>query len=177
MAAFSECSVSAEPPAVFATLYFTGNEASMKQLYFEDFTIGDSFESPSKTITNAHFMAFAGLTGDNHPIHYDLEYCRERGFPERLSHGLLNVAQTALGASELAPQVHECIIAFLQQSCKFLGPVYVGDTLHPKLTVSELIPKNTTGILKMRSTLHNQRTELVLEGEHVYLIKKRTPTP
>lgn len=148
----------------------------MKQLYFEDFSIGDSYESPSKTITDAHFLAFAGLTGDNHPIHYDLEYCRARGYPERLSHGLLNAAQTALGASELAGQVHECMIAFLEQSSKFLGPVYVGDTLHPRLAVAELIPKNTTGILKMRSTIHNQRDELVLEGEHVYLIKKRNPS-
>ena len=145
----------------------------MKQLYFEDFSVGDSFPSPSKTITNAHFVAFVGLTGDNHPIHYDLEYCRERGFPERLSHGLLNAAQTALGASELSPQVNECMIAFLEQSSRFLGPIYVGDTIHPELTVAELIPKNTTGILKMRCTLHNQRDELVLEGEHVYLIKKR----
>ncbi|MCZ6531343.1 MAG: MaoC/PaaZ C-terminal domain-containing protein [SAR324 cluster bacterium] len=145
----------------------------MRQLYFEDFTLGDSFASPSKTISDAHFVAFVGLTGDNHPIHYDIEYCRKRGYPERLSHGLLNVAQTALGASELAAQVHECMIAFLEQSSRFLAPVYVGDTLSPLLTVSELIPKNSTGILKMRTTLHNQRDELVLEGEHVYLVKKR----
>ena len=148
----------------------------MNQLYFEDFSVGDSYESPSKTITDAHFLAFAGLTGDNHPIHYDLEYCRGRGYPERLSHGLLNAAQTALGASVLAAQVHDCMVAFLEQSSRFVGPVYVGDTLHPKLTVAELIPKNTTGILKMRATLHNQREELVLDGEHVYLIKKRHPT-
>ncbi len=65
------------------------------------------------------------------------------------------------------------MIAFLEQSSRFLAPVYVGDTLSPLLTVSELIPKNSTGILKMRTTLHNQRDELVLEGEHVYLVKKR----
>ena len=147
----------------------------MKQLYFEDFRVGDSYASPSKTITDAHFLAFVGLTGDNHPIHYDLEYCKKRGFPERLAHGLLNTAQTALGASELAGQVHESMIAFLEQSSRFLQPVFVGDTLFPKLTVAELIPKNTTGILKMRTTLHNQRDEMVLEGEHVYLVKKRNP--
>ena len=36
------------------------------QLYFEDFTVGDSFASPSRTIGEAHFLAFAGLTGDNY---------------------------------------------------------------------------------------------------------------
>ncbi len=147
----------------------------IEQLYFEDFKEGDAFESPSKTISEAHFVAFVGLTGDNHPIHYDLEYCRARGYPERLSHGLLNMAQTALGASVLAARVHESMVAFLEQSSRFLGPVFVGDTIHPCLTVSVLLPKKTTGILKMRATLHNQRKELVLEGEHVYLVKKRNP--
>lgn len=145
----------------------------VKQLYFEDFTVGEIYRSPSKTITDAHFLAFAGLTGDNHPIHYDLEYCKNRGYPERLSHGLLNAAQTVLGASSLAAQVHESMIAFLEQSSRFLAPVYVGDTLLPALTVKELLPQRTTGILKMGTTLHNQHDELVLDGEHVYLVKKR----
>ena len=145
------------------------------QLYFEDFRVGDSFASPSKTIGESHFLAFAGLTGDNHPIHYDLEYCRARGFPERLSHGLLNAAQTVLGASELAPRVRECMVAFLEQSARFVAPVFIGDTLYPLMTVAELTPQRTTGKLRMRTTLHNQRKELVLEGEHVYLVKKRNP--
>jgi acyl dehydratase len=149
----------------------------IEQLYFEDFSVGDAFESPSKTLSEAHFVAFVGLTGDNHPIHYDLEYCRKRGFPERLSHGLLNAAQTALGASTLSARVHESMIAFLEQSSRFLAPVFVGDTIYPSLTVSELVPQRTTGILKLRTTLHNQRQELVLEGEHVYLVKRRDPAP
>ncbi|MBI3635424.1 MAG: hypothetical protein HY216_04265 [Candidatus Rokubacteria bacterium] len=45
--------------------------------WFEDFTIGDRFESPTRTLTDAHFLFFAGLTGDNHPIHYDDEYAKK----------------------------------------------------------------------------------------------------
>ena len=50
----------------------------MTQRWFEDFTIGDRFGSPSKTLTDAHFMFFAGMTGDAHPIHYDDEYAKRR---------------------------------------------------------------------------------------------------
>jgi len=32
---------------------------------------------PSKTLTDAHFMFFAGMTGDAHPIHYDDEYAKK----------------------------------------------------------------------------------------------------
>ena len=34
---------------------------------------GQVFSTPSKTLTDAHFLFFSGLTGDNHPIHYDVE--------------------------------------------------------------------------------------------------------
>jgi acyl dehydratase len=147
-----------------------------EQYYLEDMKIGAVFRSPSKTITEAHFLFFAGLTGDNHPLHYDLEYCKAHGWPERLSHGLLNMAQTCLGASELAGHVHESMIAFLEQSARFTGPVFIGDTIHPTLTVAQVAPRRTTGILRLRAELHNQRRELVLEGEHVYLMRKRPTT-
>jgi len=37
---------------------------------------GQIFTTPSKTLTDAHFLFFSGLTGDNHPIHYDVEYAK-----------------------------------------------------------------------------------------------------
>lgn len=144
-----------------------------EQLYFDDFEIGQEFTSPARTLGEKEFGMFAELTGDDHPIHYDLEYCRERGFPERLSHGLLNTALTVLGASTLAPRVHESMIAFLEQSSRFVGPVYLGDTVHPRLIVEKLEPQRTTGLLTLRSELTNQRGELVLEGRHLYLVRKR----
>lgn len=144
------------------------------QLYFEDFEPGQEFPSPPRTLGEAEFKRFADLTGDDHPIHYDLDYCRERGHPERLSHGLLNTAFTVLGASALAPRVHESMIAFLEQSSKFLEPVYLGDTVHPKLIVEHLKPQRSTGIVTLRSELTNQRGEPVLEGRHVYLVRKRS---
>ena len=145
------------------------------QLFFEDFRIGQRFEAPSRTLTDAHFLFFAGLTGDNHPIHYDDEYAREKTqFGRRLAHGLLLSSLTALGAGALAPHVHASMIAFLEQRSRFRAPAFIGDTVYPALEVSELIPKQGRGVLKMRATITNQRGELVLEGEHVYLVRSRT---
>ena len=47
-----------------------------------------------------------------------------------------------------------------------------GDTLYPALTITALIPQRTTGIVVMASTIHNQNGELVLTGEHKYLLRK-----
>src|ERR1044072_9405759 len=99
--------------------------------YLEDFQVGDTFPIPAKTLTDAHFMFFAGLTGDNHPIHYDDEYARRTRFGRRLAHGLLLTSLTALGASTLAPILEHSIVAFVEQTTRFRAPAFIGDTLKP----------------------------------------------
>lgn len=68
-------------------------------------------------------------------------------------------------------------MGFLEQSSRFLKPVYVGDTLYPELRVSEIKPQRTTGVLTLASTVHNQRDELVLDGVQRYLLRKRPQSP
>jgi 3-hydroxybutyryl-CoA dehydratase len=145
------------------------------QRWFEDFQVGDRFESPSKTLTDAHFLFFAGMTGDAHPIHYDDEYARKTRFGRRLAHGLLLTSLTAVGASTLAPVIEASIVAFLEQTAHFRAPAFIGDTLKPEHEVIALERKRSAGLLTLRVTLTNQRGEQVLEGEHRYLIAYRPP--
>ena len=143
------------------------------QRWFDDFQVGERFLLPSRTLTEALFAAFQMASGDNHPIHYDLEYCRARGMPHLLAHGFQVLIQTAAGAGHFPHVVGESLKAFLDQSSRFLAPVYAGDTLYPALEVSSLVPGRTTGVLEMRSTVHNQRRERVLEGTQRYLLRRR----
>ena len=53
----------------------------------------------------------------------------------------------------------------LETSAKFLKGVYSGDTLYPALEIVELIEQNTTGVMVLRTSVHNQKDELCLEGE------------
>ena len=46
-------------------------------------------------------------------------------------------------------------------------------TLYPALEITELAPQRSTGVITMRATVHNQKRELVLDGWHKYLVKKR----
>jgi acyl dehydratase len=145
----------------------------VSQRWFEDFRIGDRFGSPSKTLTDAHFLFFAGMTGDAHPIHYDDEYARATRFGRRLAHGLLLTSLTAVGASTLAPVIERSIVAFVEQTARFRAPAFIGDTLKPDHEVIALEPKRSAGLLTLRVTLTNQQGETVLEGEHRYLIAYR----
>jgi acyl dehydratase len=139
---------------------------------FGDLRIGEVFRSPSRTVTDAHFAAFQALSADNHPIHYDLQFCRARGYPGLLAHGFLVLAFTAAGAGGFPHAIGDSLIGFVEQSSKFLKPVYPGDTLYPSLTITGLVPQRTTGVVVMQATLHNQRSETVLLGEHKYLLRK-----
>jgi len=142
--------------------------------WFDDFRIGDAYESPSKTLTDAHFMFFSGLTGDAHPIHYDEEYAKATRWGHRLAHGLLLTSMTAVGASTLSPVIEHSIVAFLEQTTRFLKPAFVGDTIKPRHEVVGLERKRSAGLLTLKVTLTNQRGETVLEGEHKYLIAYTT---
>ena len=144
-----------------------------EQRYFEDFKIGERFNIPSRTMTDALFAAFQLASGDNHPIHYDVEYCRHHGMPHMLAHGFQVLIQTAAGAGMFPHMVEKSLKAFIEQSSRFLLPVYVGDTVYPALIVKEMLPNKTTGVLVLRSEVKNQRGELVMEGEHKYLLRKR----
>jgi acyl dehydratase len=143
------------------------------QRFFEDFAVGDRFASPSKTLTDAHFLFFAGMTGDAHPIHYDDEYAKHTRYGRRLAHGLLLTSLTAVGASTLAPIIETSIVAFVEQTTRFLAPVFIGDTVKPEHEVVTLERRRSAGLLTLRVSLTNQRGEVVLDGQHKYLIAYR----
>jgi acyl dehydratase len=141
--------------------------------WFEDFTVGERFVLPSRTMTDALFAAFQGASGDNHPVHYDVEYCRRHGMPHMLAHGFQILIQTAAGAGDFPYMVEDSLIGFLDQSSRFLKPVYSGDTLYPALEIAELVPGRTTGVIAMKSTVHNRKAELVMDGAQRYLVRKK----
>jgi acyl dehydratase len=143
------------------------------QRYFEDFQLGERFVLPSRTMTDAVFLAFQAASGDNHPVHYSVEYCRAHGMPGMLAHGFQTLIQTAAGAGVFPFMTEDSLIGFLEQSSRFLQPVFAGDTLYAALEVDEIAPNRTTGVVGLRSTVHNQRGDLVLEGRQRYLLRRR----
>lgn len=146
-----------------------------ESVYFEDLQLGQRFYIPSRTQTDALFAAFQLASGDNHPLHYDVEYCKHRGYPGMLAHGFQTLIQTAPGAGSLPHLLGDSIIALIEQSSHFLKPVFTGDTLYPELTIIDLTPRRTSGLLTLQSTVHNQKEELCLEGNMKLLIRKRPP--
>jgi acyl dehydratase len=147
----------------------------MQQLFLEDFQPGQVFPSVSKTLTDSHFMFFSAITGDAHPIHYDEEYARSHGWKGRVAHGLLLASICALGAAPISHALSAAMIAMVGTEVRYRGPAYIGDTLLPEFSVQAVEHKGEArGILHLTISLRNQRHELVLDGTHHIMLKRRT---
>lgn len=138
---------------------------------FDDFRVGERFPLPARTLTDAHFSAFQALSGDNHPIHYDREYCRAAGHPDLLAHGLQVLALTAAGAGLLPHLFGGKLVGMIEVTAKVLKPVYAGDTLYPMLEIVELVRQRTTGVVRVAATVDKQTGERAMEGTHAYLVR------
>lgn len=145
----------------------------LESRWFEDFHLGERFVLPVRVLDEAAFRWYAAASGEAHPLHNDRAYCRDHGHPGLLAHGFLVAIQTTAGSGLLPFMIEESLVTLLDQSSRFARPVYAGDTLHPVLQVSELAPNTSTGIVGLRSTVHNQRRELVLEGTQRWLLRTR----
>ncbi len=141
--------------------------------WFDDFEVGERFYLPSRTMTEALFSAFQLASGDNHPIHYDRHYCQSIGHKDMLAHGYQVLIQCCIGAGVLPQVMGESLVGFIEQSSRFLKGVYCGDTLYPSVVISELKTQNTTGVMTVAITVHNQDGVLVLEGEQKYLMRRK----
>ena len=122
-------------------------------------TIGDS-ASRSKTITDADVRAFAGISGDHNPIHLDDEFAANTVFGKRIAHGMLSASLiSAVLANDLPG--HGSI--YLGQTLKFVAPVFPGDEITARVTVTAI--RDNKPVATLETVCVNQRDEVVIKGE------------
>jgi len=139
--------------------------------YFEEFEIGDTVESASRTITETDIVIFAGLSGDYNQLHTDAEFAKGTLFGERVAHGLLGLS-VASGLAQRLGFIEGTAQAFRELSWKFRGPILIGDTIRARFKVREKkeMPRLGGGLVMFDATVLNQRDEVVLKGVWKILI-------
>jgi 3-hydroxybutyryl-CoA dehydratase len=132
--------------------------------YFEDYVVGETMVSPSRTITEADIVNFAMITGDWHPIHVDSEYAKKSVFGERIAHGMLTLSLGGSLCMWMGPNtfVPKSFIAFLgMETIRITVPTKIGDTLHWEGTVTVMEPKSKgRGIITYACEVKNQRDDV-----------------
>jgi acyl dehydratase len=142
-------------------------------LAFGDLQVGDEWESPARTITEADVVSFAGLSGDFNPIHVDHEAAQHSPFRKPVAHGLLGLS-VASGLSSNHPRVDT--MAFLSiLEWNFLQPIAFGDTVRVVSRVEALEPRSRgrRGVVTWHRRLVNQAGETVQEGRTQTLVRNR----
>lgn len=134
--------------------------------YLEDLKIGQS-ESLERKFTAEDVKLFAEVTGDFNPIHLDEEYAATTIFKKPIVHGMLCASLISNLAGTKLPG-HGTI--YVSQSLKFIAPVYVGQSVTAKITVSEIHPEKKRVHFKTEVFVAKN---LVLTGEGHALVDSR----
>lgn len=125
-------------------------------------------KSVSKTITESDVYTYAGIIGDINPVHVNSEYAKTTRFGERIVHGMLTASFFSTLVGMLIPGADAI---YLGQTCKFLLPVKFGDTI---TAIGEVIKiEEEKKIAYMRTTIINQRGEIVVDGEATIMATKK----
>lgn len=144
--------------------------------HYEDLSVGLTFTSPGRTITEADVVAFAGLTGDYSEQHTSEEFASQTQFGRRIAHGLLGLSFAHGLMWARTGQLRECAIAFLGISdWRFTAPLFLGDTMFVRYTVANLRDSRSSpdkAIVTWDVEIVNQHDEVVQKGKKVLLVSK-----
>jgi acyl dehydratase len=147
-------------------------------LWFDEFRLGETYQSPGRTITEADLVLFSGLSGDYTQLHTDEEFAKRTAFRGRIAHGML-VQAVATGLGTRLGVFEGTIAALAEMVIRWRKSVYPGDTLRLRLTVSAIdpSPSRRTGAVRFSAAIVNQRDEVVSDGEWSTLMLRESPTP
>jgi acyl dehydratase len=146
----------------------------MPVLSFDDLVVGDEWESPRRTITEADVVLFAGMSGDYNPLHVDHEAAKDGPFGRPIAHGLLGLT---VSTGLISQSLRVDTLAFLGIiEWNFVRPIYFGDTIHTISSVLKLEPqaRGRRGIVTWSRRVLNQSGELVQEGKTRTLVRGRS---
>jgi 3-hydroxybutyryl-CoA dehydratase len=129
-----------------------------KDLSLDDIEIGQEAQF-ERLIASNDIRRFAELTGDHNPLHVDEAFGQAGPFGRNVAHGLLvgSLMSTIVGMH--CPGRRSL---YLSQSFNFRQPVFAGDTVHVKATVTA---KSQSARMITLKTEIRVLDKLVIDGE------------
>jgi acyl dehydratase len=143
--------------------------------YFEEFKVGDKIRTVGRTVSEGDILQFAGLSGDNNQIHTDAEFSKGNQFGQRVAHGLLGLSITS-GLAWRTGILEGTVMAFREvNDWKFVKPIFIGDTIHAELHVTEAraLPSFGGGSVVIQFDVKNQANDTVQRGSWKVLVMSK----
>jgi acyl dehydratase len=144
--------------------------------HFEDFEVGQTFESVGRTVTESDFVMHSMFAGDWTELHTNKHYAQDEYFGERVAHGPMTFV-LATGFVYRCGFLERTVLAFLGMNYMNIpAPVRQDDTISLEMEVTdtgEVSSRNDSGKVVIDTEMQNQDGETVFEGDMIFLVKKR----
>lgn len=148
----------------------------MRGIYFDDYKLGETFLTPTRTVTETDVVMFATMSGDMNELHTSEHFAQQNAFGTRLAHGLLGLSLSH-GLMFRLGLFDGTGIAFLNiGQWKFTAPILLGDTIHAKITVNKKTPsrsKPDRGIIEFHVQLLNHNEVVTQKGMQTIMVKRK----
>jgi 3-hydroxybutyryl-CoA dehydratase len=142
--------------------------------FHDDLHVGAFFRTGRITVTEAHIVAFAGMSGDFFDVHMDDVFARDQGFPGRIAHGLLGLC-LADGLKNRAEVQLQAVASLGWNAWSFKAPIFASDSISATIKVAEmrLTSSGDRGVVQLEFYVTNQDGVLVQQGRNALLMRRR----
>ena len=142
-------------------------------MYFEELKLGMTAETAPVLIEKQKMLEFAH-TYDNIPLHTDEEYASKTPFGKLIAPGVMSFMSVWAKYLEVDFFGNE-LIAGKSTKIEWLKPVFAGDGLTGKATITNLVRRNPkNGLVEITIEAYNQKGELVLKDVTEAIVKCQT---
>ena len=150
-----------------------GNLLPAGKYFHDDLSVGAYFRTGRITVTEAHIVAFAGLSGDFFDVHMDDDFARAQGFPGRIAHGLMGLCMVD-GLKNRADVQLQAVASLGWTEWSFKAPILPGDSIGATITVEEmrLTSAGDRGVVHLGFDVRNQNDVTVQAGRNALLMRR-----
>ena len=139
-------------------------------MYFNELKVGMSVDIAPIVIEKEKMVAFA-KTYDNIPIHTDEEYAKNSAFGKLIAPGVMSFMSVWAKYLEV-DFFGDGLLAGKSTKIEWLMPVFAGDVLTAKATITSLMQRNEkNGIAEVTIYAYNQHGVLVLTNVTEAVVK------
>jgi acyl dehydratase len=144
--------------------------------HWEDFEVGQTFETVGRTVTESDFTLHSMFAGDWTELHSNKEYAEDGPFGARVAHGPMTFT-LATGFVYRSGIVERTVYAFLGMNYMDVNnPVFMDDTISMEMEVTEkkeIDSVEDADMVTIDTVVTNQDGVSVFEGDMKFLIYNR----
>lgn len=145
--------------------------------HWEDIEPGMSLKTHKRTLDNSDIINFANLTWDHFYAHTDTTSLDGSIFEKRTAHGYFIISAAA--GLFVYPNKGPVAANYGLEDCRFLRPMYHGDTIYVRLTCKQKLDRDVSGdehpsgIVKWFVEVFDQEDELVAIATILTMVQKK----